>query len=805
MPTRRTLLLSFLLLLPGGTFGQQTPGPVARAEALMQKLRSADPSVRGAAKLELMSSPSPDALPVLLKNASVAQGDQRTNLIEILGVYKDPRKISTLIQMSRPFQSEYVYGPIHNQLVELGGPAAQALMDSVPDECDGAEWEPAGYRSGGGRMLEEMGEPSFRARLSGLRSGKRCKQEAASESLLGVYMRPGRGPQLEPEEEIEREEVWALTQAAEHSDPKIKDTAYAWIDALLAANAPTTDYSKFVEALIATYQTDAPAETRAEIARLLAEVSSPRVRRFMRAAVHAPNPEVQKIATNYVAQHAPPAKARPAPAPRTSEQKIQVAEELGNSYESSNTPKLASLLGDADPKVRAAAAKALGELNVAATDPRDERDRDVEHALPPLLKALGDSSAEVRAAAAAAVGEIEQRNDANEQIDPDVSSRLAGLLKDPASPVIAAAARALGQIRDVSALPLLLPLVSHADHTVKFDAVFALSQMHDPAATCPLLSLLTDADREIQEIASRGLYDKFDSGERCPGDIETLLAASKNGLTQRIALEALAKLKDPRSVDPLIHEIQSFTARSACPECPVLAKIGDKRAVAPMVKLIQDRKGDVGPEVVYALGELKDATAAPAIIPLGKDARPAMRISVIKALVELNQCQSIASVRGALSDEIAEVRAAAADAAGSCKDLQSVDLLIRMLQTDLIPAAKALGDIGDKRAVDPLMACFKQKQLWGRRFVAHALGQLHDPKTVDLLIAGLHDDTKTSEPIEVGIASAWALGEIGDARAVPALQQVVREAPNWPSPKADAAAAALKKLGATVPAREGKP
>lgn len=285
-------------------FAQPAPSQMAETARMIQQLKSADPSARGAAKLELMRAANPEVLPALLELAAGAKGELRTNLLEILSVYKDPRKIPTLIQMSRPFESEYVYGPIHHQLLELGAPAAQPLMDSVPDRCDGNNWEPAGYRSWVARVLEEIGTPAMAAIFSGLRSGTSCKQSAASEALLGPYLRPNTGPPLEPAEEIERGEAALLVDAAQDSDSKIRDTAFQWIDSAKAANFAQLDYARFVEALIATYQANASSETMVEIAGLLAKVASPRVVRFMRAAVHAPNPEIQKIANNYLAENA---------------------------------------------------------------------------------------------------------------------------------------------------------------------------------------------------------------------------------------------------------------------------------------------------------------------------------------------------------------------------------------------------------------------------------------------------------------------------------------------------------------------
>ena len=57
--------------------------------------------------------------------------------------------------------------------------------------------------------------------------------------------------------------------------------------------------------------------------------------------------------------------------------------------------------------------------------------------------------------------------------------------------------------------------------------------------------------------------------------------------------------------------------------------------------------------------------------------------------------------------------------------------------------AEALGAIGDCHAVEPLIALLKSPQshdaLLARKYTAWALGGLHDPRAVDVLIEMLHE------------------------------------------------------------------
>lgn len=88
---------------------------------------------------------------------------------------------------------------------------------------------------------------------------------------------------------------------------------------------------------------------------------------------------------------------------------------------------------------------------------------------------------------------------------------------------------------------------------------------------------------------------------------------------------------------------------------------------------------------------------------------------------------------------------------------------------------KILGEMGDIRAVPILITAlqdknFFQKNPFSRICAAKALGQLKDKRATVPLIEVLSDDWEETRKI-----SAWALGEIGDVRAVKALSQLTED------------------------------
>ena len=81
------------------------------------------------------------------------------------------------------------------------------------------------------------------------------------------------------------------------------------------------------------------------------------------------------------------------------------------------------------------------------------------------------------------------------------------------------------------------------------------------------------------------------------------------------------------------------------------------------------------------------------------------------------------------------------------------------------PSADDLGNLGDTRAVEPLILALKDDESHSvRDSAARALGKLNDTRAVEPLIQALKDENGS-----VREGAAWALGELNDTRAVEPL------------------------------------
>jgi HEAT repeat protein len=107
-------------------------------------------------------------------------------------------------------------------------------------------------------------------------------------------------------------------------------------------------------------------------------------------------------------------------------------------------------------------------------------------------------------------------------------------------------------------------------------------------------------------------------------------------------------------------------------------------------------------------------------------------------------------------------------------------------------AAQALGELGDARAVQPLIEALDDSNQWVRIVAAEALGQIGHPEATRALIFCLDDSS-----IWVRRASVVALGQIGDSSAISPLMERLLRPPNaeWPEELHDVIAKALGEIG----------
>jgi hypothetical protein len=142
-----------------------------------------------------------------------------------------------------------------------------------------------------------------------------------------------------------------------------------------------------------------------------------------------------------------------------------------------------------------------------------------------------------------------------------------------------------------------------------------------------------------------------------------------------------------------------------------------------------------------------------------------------------------------------QVRVEAAEALQNIGDERAVKPLIDALRDPVWrvrdDAAIALGKIGDLRAAQPLLHAMEDQSGYVRWHAAWALGELQVYQAVPLLITALDDEFESLGRYYVREAAAEALGEIGDEQAIEPLKRALEDKSDEVQ---EAAAKALKKI-----------
>ncbi|MGD1996106.1 MAG: HEAT repeat domain-containing protein [Anaerolineae bacterium] len=225
------------------------------------------------------------------------------------------------------------------------------------------------------------------------------------------------------------------------------------------------------------------------------------------------------------------------------------------------------------------------------------------------------------------------------------------------------------------------------------------------------------------------------------------------------------KLKDRVNVQGLIkalgYQEDSRVRRGAA---AALGELGDRRAVVPLTGALHDEHSSVRRTAVEALGEIGDPQALEPLVTILKDEDAnGVKKATAEALGKIGNPRAVEPLLIALRDQSWAIRRAAAEA---------LDQLDWQPTRDEVGAAYWLGkhrwdrcvEVGSP-AVEPLIAALRKRERRGRKPAARALGEIGDERAVEPLI----DILTSYRYSDVRQAAAQALIEIG----APAVESLI--------------------------------
>ena len=265
----------------------------------------------------------------------------------------------------------------------------------------------------------------------------------------------------------------------------------------------------------------------------------------------------------------------------------------------------------------------------------------------------------------------------------------------------------------------------------------------------------------------------------------------------------------------------------------MLGEMGDQRAIPPLMSIFKNYSS---PEVIIALGKLGAKDIAPRLLKIARatDGELFTQMAAYEALGDLKEQGAFDFLVAELKSN--DKKASAARGLGKLGDIRAVAPLITALQEDPEAATWALLQLPpDPRTIDPLLDILHngnflegvQQRIYAaealarfpderilfdfcqvlhqnshtkkeplKRTLIHLLGERKDPRAVRTLIRFTYSASTDpyamllnisnkpalirftySDSTDPGVAveATWALGEIGDARAIPALINVVND------------------------------
>ncbi len=288
------------------------------------------------------------------------------------------------------------------------------------------------------------------------------------------------------------------------------------------------------------------------------------------------------------------------------------------------------------------------------------------------------------------------------------------------------------------------------------------------------------------------------------------LRSSSEGAREKACRE-LGTLGDISIVEKIIPVLKDKSPGVRRAAATALGTLGDPRAVDPLVAAIRDPRQNVRKDIVGALAKLENSRAIDTLVQAVRDPDPDVRKLAIEGVIKLGK-MCTEQLLGLLQDHSDPIRRETIRALGEIGDARAIQPLVNVLNASNVDsplAAAALerlgwspmdGDervlyafargrsddvVGDGlRSVGPLITQLKNIKNTVRRAAAHALGEIGDPAAVPSLIVALKD-----EAADVREEAARALGTLKDGRAVDAL------VPLFTDDNAEAREAAVHAMG----------
>ena len=480
---------------------------------------------------------------------------------------------------------------------------------------------------------------------------------------------------------------------------------------------------------------------------------------------------------------------------RSKEIRYSAANALGIIKDRRAVDPLIRILNDEYEWVRQASAKALGQIgDKKAIDSfinlLDSKERQLNYTaiealgnigdssvVEPLITALAHDDAFVRKAAAEALGRIG---------DKKALSPLIEILSDNDESPRIAAADALGEIGEREAAEPLKKLLKDEDWTVRRSAIRALGKIGDPGSVPLLVDFLDDENESVRKTATEA-FENIGIPEDSHHKAVYAVAKRNWALALEMGKESLPHLeKALKDSDPEVRLSAANTIEKIqIPDDPQIrafifavkkewnktAEVGEA-AIDSLLWSLKNQSRDDHEEIIDAMVKI-GCPAVDALIGFLREKDDQLKQLAISALGKIGEKKAVKPLISCLRDNNLQIRVSAAGSLCNMGE-EVVEPLLDALSESRPEvreaSAGALGQMGDKRAVEPLIKLLSDKNFTVRKAATWALGRIDDDRTTGPLLSVVSDENPS-----VREAAAWALGKKGNTEAVEPMISLLRD------------------------------
>ncbi|MEM4251662.1 MAG: HEAT repeat domain-containing protein [Candidatus Bathyarchaeia archaeon] len=367
----------------------------------------------------------------------------------------------------------------------------------------------------------------------------------------------------------------------------------------------------------------------------------------------------------------------------------------------------------------------------------------------PLLLAMSHSDASVRREAATIAGETRE----SAYVEP-----LLPLLEDSA---VATAARLALERLGLDRTALQRGLNS-TEWRTRADAASMCGRMGYLDLVPLLLKASTDARDEVRAEAITAL-------SRLRQGVEVMIRAlDDTSLQVRVAAAAaLGSMREQRAVMALVRTLGGHDVTLAGLAAEAILNTPDKMAVPYLLELLRSPRWRVRSHAARVLGAWREERAVMQLLMLLEDKAAPVRYFARSALINIGEA-SVKPLIDALAREGGNRQAVAhALASIGSRAVPALCALLSSTGQPKISAAIVLGEIGDSRAVAPLVEALDDERFYVRDAVALALGRMGEAALEPLLHAG-----RSKQPARRA-GAAMALKYLGRVEALELLRELM--------------------------------